>query len=97
GAVMDPELRANLGTDLSNDHPVGSRAMYPPDPQPSWWLNSMQALPVGLSLVDWNDGTTNRKVVGCTTCHNPHKGVDDAYLLKKTNAGSQLCLSCHIK
>jgi predicted CXXCH cytochrome family protein len=97
GAPMGSELRANLGTDLSDDHPVGSRAMYPPNPQPAWWLNSYHATPIGLTLMDWNDSGTNRKVVGCTTCHNPHKGVDDKYLLKKTNNASALCLSCHIK
>jgi predicted CXXCH cytochrome family protein len=98
GATMDPNIRANLGTDLSNDHPVGSRAQYPPPNAPSWWLNSFKAVPdSGITLVTWNNGTENRNVVGCTSCHNPHKGVDPNYLLKKTNSGSQLCLGCHIK
>ncbi len=92
GAGMDPTIRANLGTDLSNDHPVGSRATWPPQ-----YATSYHPTPVGLSLVKWNNGTTEVDVVGCTTCHNPHKGVDEQYLLKKTNSGSALCLSCHIK
>ena len=87
----------NLGTDFTDDHPVGSDALYPPDPVPSWWAGAFQASPDGLSLEEWEDSLgTVHDVVSCVTCHNPHNrgGFD---LLAKSNNASALCLSCHIK
>ncbi len=88
-----------LGTDLRDDHPVGSEAEYPPDPKPSWWDGAFKATPTsGLSLKNWTDKTTNKafKVVGCTTCHTPHgKGFPN--LLNISNDASGVCLGCHIK
>jgi predicted CXXCH cytochrome family protein len=90
----------NLGTDLTDDHPVGADGQYPPTPQPSWWAGSFKpesSLPSTLRLKTWTDsGGVDHKVVGCTTCHNAHgKGYDD--LLTMSNAASALCLGCHIK
>lgn len=92
---------ANLGQDLTNDHPVGADAKYPPIPQPSWWAGSFKAasaLPSALRLFDWTDPTTGTayKVVGCGTCHNPHnKGFP--HLQTMSNDSSAICLGCHIK
>jgi predicted CXXCH cytochrome family protein len=94
------EGRGNLGTDLTNDHPVGSKALYP-DPSKPWHATSFQpaaSLPSAVALRDFTHPTHgNVKVVSCTTCHNPHKGADDKYLLRMTNSASALCLACHIK
>jgi predicted CXXCH cytochrome family protein len=91
---------ANLGTNLENDHPVGSRAQYPPTPQPSWWSGSMKAeasIPSTIRLRDWVDSTgVSRKVVSCTSCHNPH-GKGYPKMLVMSNNASALCLGCHIK
>lgn len=89
-----------LGTDLTNDHPVGSDGEYPPDPKPSWWDGAFRAeadLPSGVRLKTWNNGTEDRKVVGCTTCHNVHGRGGYPHLLNISNSGSALCLGCHIK
>ncbi|MCB9839029.1 MAG: cytochrome c3 family protein [Phycisphaeraceae bacterium] len=91
---------ANLGVDFTNDHPVGSDALYPPDPQPSWWagaFNDPSTFPSRVGLEDWVDpnGVT-QKVVGCATCHNPHNR-DGFDLLNISNNASALCLTCHIK
>jgi len=90
----------NLGTDLTNDHPVGSDAQYPPDPPPSWWSGAFKdasLLPSALRLRDWTDPNgVAHKVVSCMTCHNPHnKGFEE--LLTMSNNASAICLSCHIK
>ena len=65
--------RVNLGTDLLNDHPVGSDAQYPPTPQPSWWSGSFRpesGFNSAIRLENWVDeGGVTHRVVGCTTCH----------------------------
>lgn len=97
-AGLVPAGNNNLGTDLSDDHPVGSEAEYPPDPKPSWWDGAFKATPTtGLSLKNWvNPAGTTRKVVGCTTCHNAH-GKGFPKLLVMSNGASAVCLGCHIK
>jgi len=90
-----------LGTNLVNDHPVGSDAEYPPDPPPSWWAGAFRDeadLPGALRLKNWvNQAGQTRRVVGCTTCHNPHRRGGYDHLLNMSNAGSAICLGCHIK
>lgn len=92
---------ANLGTDLRNDHPVGADALYPPNPIPTWWAGAFKnatLLPSALRLSDWVDpGGTSRKVVGCTTCHNPHRRGGFPHLQTMSNSASAMCLGCHIK
>jgi predicted CXXCH cytochrome family protein len=92
--------RENLGTDLTDDHPVGSDAEYPPDPPPSWWSHAFKDeadLPGALRLQNWvdPDGATQR-VVSCTTCHTPHYDGFD-HQLTMTNSDSAICLGCHLK
>lgn len=93
--------RAKLGEDLENDHPIGSDAVYPPDPLPPWWNNAFQpasSLPSSLRLRDWVDpGGVTRQVVSCTTCHNPHGRGGFPKMLTMSNAASAACLGCHIK
>lgn len=93
---------ANLGTDLSNDHPIGAEAIYPTttstrfNPQdanhqvPGAWGN--------LRLKSWTDSAgTTQYVVGCRTCHNVHNAGNFDHMLNFSNASSHLCLTCHIK
>lgn len=87
---------ADVGTDLTNDHPVGSDAVYPLEgstrfnPAPDHKVN-------GMRLRRWIDGNGDEVyVVGCSTCHTPHyKGFD--HQLSISNDASAMCLSCHIK
>lgn len=76
---------SNLGTDLRDDHPIGVE--YPPP-----------------GLAGYNDKSTFSGVkvvtingvdrVECTSCHDPH---DDSLgmFLRRTVAGSAICLECH--
>ncbi len=90
--------RANLTTDLSNDHPIGIE-----------WAHQ-----TGLSAADPHCMTchdvTNPRVptgkelrffkrkVECASCHDVHNSkVMDVKLLRKPLAGSQICLHCHPK
>ena len=95
-SFIDTEHR--LGTDLTNDHPIGSTAVYPEAGLP--WFNAATNHKLGpngeLRLREMDITGVPTYVVGCMTCHTPHyKGFDDQ--LRMTNAGSALCLSCHIK
>lgn len=93
---------ALMGTDLSNDHPIGSVAVYPTTA--STKFNPQDAAHKvifngkSLTLRQWFDtGGAERYVVGCTTCHTVHNNGNFGHLLRFSNAGSQLCLTCHIK
>lgn len=92
----------NLGVDLSDDHPIGSTAHYPI--AGSSQFNAATLFPAGY----YGFGTgyfptvplfpfDGEEVVSCSTCHTPHAkaGIDN--LLRMDNAGSALCLTCHIK
>ncbi len=85
GAYIAPGS-ANLGTDLSDDHPISfvySDGLATKDIQ----LRSPSALPQELKL-DRSDE------LQCTTCHDPHDNTNDSFLVI-SNRRSQMCLSCH--
>lgn len=78
---------ANLGTDLRNDHPVSVTYSTTADPA----FNAPDAnnringeLPLYSGRVE------------CGSCHNPHNTTNPPFL-RKANAGSALCTTCHIK
>ena len=96
--------KANLGTDLSNDHPIGIQ-----------WIHQTQTTGssncINCHVSTWNPVTSsfdlgsaggelkffNRKVE-CPSCHDVHNSrVKDVKLLRKPLAGSQICLHCHPK
>jgi len=85
GAYISPG-QANLGTDLSNDHPISfvySDSLAVKDPQ----LRPASLLPESLKL-------DRDSELQCTTCHDVH---DNQYgdFLALPNQRSQLCTSCH--
>lgn len=95
--------RGNIGTDLTNDHPIGSDAVYPLTGT-STGYNPTNAtgdrVGVGsqvLRLRSWDDNGTIRYVVGCSTCHTVHNSGNYPHMLRFSNSSSQLCLTCHIK
>ncbi len=82
-----------LGTDLSNDHPISMpyptsaqdlQFNTPPDAQKGWGGIS----PTDVKLYSGK--------VECPSCHNVHD-PDVSPFLRKSNAGSALCTTCHIK
>ncbi|MCU7927132.1 MAG: cytochrome C [Candidatus Thiodiazotropha sp. (ex Dulcina madagascariensis)] len=97
--------KPNLGTDLSNDHPVGIE-----------WVHQTQSAGslscLSCHVLDYNPETMAYEFVGsaggelrffdrkveCPSCHDVHNNqVMDVKLLRKSLAGSQLCLHCHPK
>jgi predicted CXXCH cytochrome family protein len=80
-----PPGASNLGTDLSDDHPISfayDTALAGRDP----FLVDPAGLPFAVRLPGGD--------LQCTTCHDPH---DDSYgdFLVMDNADSSLCISCH--
>jgi predicted CXXCH cytochrome family protein len=85
-----------LGTDLSDDHPIGSQAVYPDVP----WMNdpvNWENNPHGFELRDMIVDGQPERVVSCTTCHEPHNRARQEHMLWINNNASALCLTCHIK
>ncbi len=78
---------ANVGTDLTDDHPVNfsyTAALVTTD----GGLND----PAALTGVKLFGGT-----VQCASCHNPHDKNTGVPFLRVNNAASALCAKCHIK
>ncbi len=70
---------------LTNDHPIG---MAIPTSKPDGTYKT----PTLLAVFYNNTGT-----VECSTCHNVHGVTGITTLLRVSNAGSALCLDCHVK
>ncbi len=92
----------NLGTDLSDDHPMGSEAIYPTTANAGYNPQSTSHTvgPTGftLRLRSWVDTTgATQYVVGCSTCHTVHNDGNFDHMVRYGNASSRLCLTCHIK
>lgn len=83
----------DVGTDLSNDHPINMTLDNVADPGLDSPANVTTA---GLVLYSVTAGPQN--TVQCGSCHDPHKsntpGTGD--YLRIANAASALCLTCHL-
>jgi predicted CXXCH cytochrome family protein len=85
---------ALVGTNLSNDHPVSFT-----------YDAALVGLDPGLKLTTTSSGLGGTIAadmlfggkVECASCHDAHNGAGLAKLLRKTNAASALCLTCHNK
>lgn len=86
GVTTLPPGTTNIGTDLSDDHPISFRydadlaTRVPKLQQPS-------SLPLAIKL------DTNREMQ-CTSCHDPHNDANGKFLVMD-NSNSQLCNACH--
>lgn len=85
---LPPFAEANLGTDLSDDHPVSFNYESSTDE------GNFELVP-GESLIREVQLDKNGQLQ-CTACHDPH---DDTWgnFLVMSNQFSQLCTNCHIK
>lgn len=83
---------ANMGTDLSNDHPVNFTYA-------SSVTNGDTGLVAEASIVAYLDTGAVGGKVQCSSCHDPHDATQDADVdfMRVTLASSQLCTTCHTK
>jgi predicted CXXCH cytochrome family protein len=80
-----PTMR--LGPNLSNDHPIAVN--YPTG------LGSRFKTPPDAQR-GWSDARLYNGKVECQSCHQVHDPSIPPFL-RKSNAGSALCLTCHVK
>ncbi|MHC5094552.1 MAG: cytochrome c3 family protein [Planctomycetota bacterium] len=86
GGVYITPGDANLGTDLSDDHPISfvySNVLTAEDSQ----IRSPYGLPQELKL-------DRNSELQCTTCHSAHDNTYGDFLVM-SNQRSQMCVSCH--
>ncbi len=83
--VSSADRPSNLGTDLTDDHPIGVE--YPP---PDLTGYNDKSTFTGVKVVTING--VDR--VECTSCHNAHDNSLGMFL-RQTAEGSALCLECH--
>ena len=83
-----------LGTDLSNDHPIGMLYASPQMITPGQYKAKPTTLPFFTSagVVDNAAG-----FMQCSSCHEVHNQFNATFILRQSNQGSQLCLLCHDK
>ncbi|MGE5094356.1 MAG: cytochrome c3 family protein [Betaproteobacteria bacterium] len=82
-----------LGTNLSNDHPVSMA--YPTAAQDPLF-NAPPDAANGWGGRSQGDVKLFGGYVECGSCHNVHDPAGGSFL-RKSNAGSRLCLTCHKK
>ena len=75
---------AALGTDLTDDHPIGADYAAAYSANPTWYKDASLAK----GLVDGK--------VQCTSCHRVHSWGTDHKYLSTTIVGSALCKNCHL-
>jgi predicted CXXCH cytochrome family protein len=88
--------KGNLGTALTNDHPISftyNAALATTDGSLKDPTTALSGLGGTVAANMLEGGTTMQ----CSSCHDVHNKYNVAKLLKKSNAGSALCQTCHSK
>lgn len=88
--------RGNLGTDLSNDHPISftyDSSLAAED----GGLFDPATTPSGVAAGTIDEDMLFAEKLECASCHDVHNKFSNAALLKINNSGSALCLTCHNK
>jgi predicted CXXCH cytochrome family protein len=89
-----------LGTDLRNDHPVAIVYETARAAKPTEFVTQVIAgskiTAGGASPLPLYGTTTANATVECASCHNAHNNSLGNFL-RRSNTGSGMCLSCHIK
>ncbi len=86
GGKMPLSSGANLGIDLSNNHPVSFT-----------YDAALASADGGLKFPpDYPANVDGNSKLQCTSCHDPHDNINGSFLLA-SNLNSGLCISCHDK
>lgn len=93
GSFYGRKEKLSLGTNLANDHPIAMP--YPTAAQDPGFKRPPDAAN-GWGGQSQSDVKLYGGVVECGSCHNVHN-PDHGSFLRKSNAGSLLCFTCHAK
>lgn len=84
---------ANLGTNMNNDHPIGFNYSVADAGDPELVAKATVQAAAGMSgALNYGGGDQ----MWCSSCHDVHNNTA-APFLRMSNAGSNLCLTCHQK
>lgn len=87
---------ADLDTNLSDDHPISidwdHSTVLPAGGSKCANCHNVHTTPSFISVLPFFSGR-----VECPTCHDPHNKVPEVKMLRKSLAGSDICLHCHNK
>ncbi len=87
---------ANLGTDLSNDHPIGILWQHQTTgPGAASDCNPCHFGPEPRKVVFFGTSYADGLKMECASCHDVHNGAGFPFLTVETMANSQLCFQCH--
>jgi len=86
----------NLGTDLSNDHPISIDYASAKSPSATDGTNSNVGFYQPTGDTFGNGVRLYSGKVQCASCHDPHRSNTNTFL-RVANDGSALCLTCHKK
>ena len=110
--AMNAGIYMELGVDLSNDHPVGIpycgggqlttgngscsdvdfAAVATGPNATSYTVGTSATMKERMRLYS----TAGQLTVECGSCHDPHNSTNTSFL-RVSNAGSAVCLTCHVK
>lgn len=112
GNIIPTSSAANLGNNISNDHPVSIEFSAPSavtDNNPAslrvttyalasttTWLARRTVANPAISDILVASGGGGRTYIECVTCHDPHTEAN-ATFLRATTTASRICLTCHDK
>ena len=85
---------AILGTDLSNDHPIGFD--YTVSAANDLEIRAVGS-PLGATGSTIEDALFQDTTMTCASCHEVHEPGSSGYFLLQENTTSELCLACHDK
>jgi len=105
GNIVNP--RSLIGTDLTDDHPVGVFYSVTNGQASTSWgtvITTLWGTHAGVSgttgsLPLYGDGTDGKYTVECSSCHTPHTNSRGSFLrIATVNATrpSALCVTCHL-
>lgn len=101
--TISAAVPAGLGTNLSNDHPIGFiySVHQATDGQlrPATVSGNKVVVEAASPIrkLPLYGTTTANATMECGTCHNPHGISGIPMFLRVSNANSELCFTCHIK
>ena len=85
--------KSNMGTDLTNDHPISIAYSAALDAGLRATTTSVPSLGTGKTIADMLKGGQ----VECASCHDVHNSGNKGKMLVMANTSSALCITCHNK